>query len=104
MTTSATYKACSLCGCSKDLHSKFGPCRGKDEDGYNCFCDYYESEPTGNDAYCDSCLTVAYDHVGHGLAEQHQFLEMLGADIEDHECDRINAPDEGIRCDCKAHR
>jgi hypothetical protein len=102
MSTKTGYRACTLCGCSKDVHPRFGPCLGKDEEGYDCTCDYYESEPTSNAPYCDSCLTVAYDHVGNGRAEQVQFLEVLGADIDDHDCDSINEPDHGP-CSCAAH-
>ena len=96
-------KECLLCGCSKDLHSKYGSCRGNDEEGYDCICDYYESAPATTEYYCDSCLTVAYDRVGHGLAEQVELLQSFGEYIEDHDCDSII--ESGLTtCNCRAHR
>ena len=88
---------CIVCGCNKGLHTKYGPCFGED-----CNCDYYESESSQTDKYCDSCLMIAYDHVGHGQAEQVQFLEVMGPDLSDHECDAITEPDLSP-CACGSH-
>jgi len=100
-----TTKDCLLCGCDKSLHLRHGICRGVDDDGWECNCDSYESKTTSTSQYCDSCLTIAYDRVGHGEAEQVEFLDAMSADIEDHECDAVEEDDDDdIRCDCLAHR
>jgi hypothetical protein len=54
------------------------------------------------DSYCDSCLMIAYDHVGHGQAEQAEFLQALVADLDDHDCDAVTEPDLGP-CSCTGH-
>jgi len=111
MRTTKIYQFCAICSCPRDLHRKYCPCfcegtcqacSSTENAGYDCNCDYYESEPTSAEPYCDSCLTVAYDHVGHGQAEQVEFLQALGADLEDHECDAVTEPDLGP-CSCPAH-
>ena len=111
MTTTKIYQFCAICSCPRDLHRKYGPCfcegtcqacSSTENAGYDCNCDYYESEPASAEPYCDSCLTVAYDHVGHGQAEQVEFLQAIGADLEDHECDAVTEPDLGP-CSCLAH-
>ena len=55
--------------------------------------------------YCDSCLTVAYDEVGHDSGEQDQFLDAFSgmAMLDDHACDRIETDGE-ISCKCSDHR
>jgi hypothetical protein len=113
MTTTKIYRFCAICSCPRDLHRKYGPCFCEgtcqacsitEGAAIPCNCDYYESERSllSADPYCDSCLTVAYDHVGHGQAEQVEFLQAIGADLEDHECDAVTEPDLGP-CSCLAH-
>ena len=52
--------------------------------------------------FCDDCLLIAYDRVGVGVAEQYEFLQMMGSHLEDHECSAVIEPE--IRCDCGGHR
>ena len=112
MTTTKTSGVCTMCECPRDLHREYGPCicdgtcemcSGSEyAAGHPCDCAYYVSEPTSAEPYCDSCLTVAYDHVGHGQAEQVEFLQALGADVEDHDCDAVTEPGSAL-CSCLAH-
>ena len=53
---------------------------------------------------CDSCLTTAYDNGIRGRAEQAEAMMLLGADIEDHNCDQVEARDLGIKCACACRR
>ena len=53
---------------------------------------------------CDSCLTTAYDNGIRGHAEQAEAMMLLGADIEDHNCDQVEARDLGIKCACACRR
>ena len=113
MTTTKTSGVCSMCECPRDTHPKYGPCFCEgtcqacsitEGAAIPCNCDYYESERSllSADPYCDSCITVAYDHVGHGQAEQVEFLQAIGADLEDHECDAVTEPGSAL-CSCLAH-
>ena len=49
---------------------------------------------------CDYCLNVAYDNGFEGYDQQAAIMVEMGADVEDHLCDRNEEPDEDIRCDC----
>lgn len=51
---------------------------------------------------CDSCMTAAYDLGAQTAAEQIEIIQIMGADIPDHMCDRFEEPDE-IECDCGGH-
>lgn len=114
MTTQRITRICTMCECPKDRHRKYGPClcqgtcetcSSTENAGYPCNCDYYESTTTTTmsaDSYCDSCLMIAYDHVGHGQAEQVEFLQALVADLDDHECDAVTELDLEP-CSCTGH-
>ena len=54
--------------------------------------------------YCDGCMTAVYDEGFYEWEEQHAALEMASEAMSDHQCDRIDDPDAGIKCDCLAHR
>jgi hypothetical protein len=47
-------------------------------------------------------MTAAYDLGAQTAAEQIEIIQIMGADIPDHMCDRFEEPDE-IECDCGGH-
>ena len=54
---------------------------------------------------CDSCLTVAYDNASPGDRETAALIMVeLGADLEDHICDQVEARDLNIKCTCGCRR
>mgnify|MGYP001581377714 CR=1 FL=1 len=62
-------------------------------------------KPAPRAKVCDSCLTVAYDNGSPGDRETAALVMVeLGADLEDHLCDQVEARDLGIKCTCACRR
>ena len=53
---------------------------------------------------CDECLTAAYDMGVHGREEQAMVMAELGADVADHLCAAVEAPDIVPTCACACRR
>jgi hypothetical protein len=53
--------------------------------------------------YCDGCMTAAYDEGIDGWMEQILALDAASADMPDHQCDKVDNPGAGFKCDCLAH-
>ena len=53
---------------------------------------------------CDECLTAAYDMGVHGRDEQAMVMAELGADVADHLCAAVEAPDIIPSCACACRR
>ena len=53
---------------------------------------------------CDSCLTAAYDMGIHDRESQVMLMMELGADVDDHFCDYVEAPGVVTKCLCACRR
>lgn len=54
--------------------------------------------PSRSAGVCDSCIEAAAEHGIPDRVTQAEAMILLGADMEDHHCDQVEAPDLGLKC------